>query len=156
MNGLTKIKIIFLVVLAVIILFLFSFFYRLNFQSGNEHKPLFKIGNSEIKVDVVDTSSERAKGLSGRNSLAPNEGMLFNFDHPDFWGIWMKEMNFSIDIIWMDENMKVVDIKTDASPDSYPEVFYPKQKSSYVLELNAGFAKEHGINVGGKMSSLEK
>ena len=86
---------------------------------------------------VADTPQKRQQGLSGREKLLPNTGMFFKFDTLEQQGIWMKDMNFSIDILWLDENCKAVAFKS-ASPDSYPETFTPKVPALYVVELPVG------------------
>ena len=106
------------------------------------------IKDTRITVEVADTPQERTKGLSQRTELGENQGMFFIFQKPNNAGIWMKEMNFSIDILWFDEEKKVIDIKQNATPESYPELFYPSAPSLYVLEVNAGFTETHDIQVG--------
>ncbi|MFA6273447.1 MAG: DUF192 domain-containing protein [Candidatus Paceibacterota bacterium] len=106
------------------------------------------IGNTEIFIEIAQTPTELTRGLSGRLTLAENSGLFFVFPYSDKHGIWMKEMNFPIDIIWLDENYKIVAIKTNASPDSYPEVFTPPTPALYVLEVPAGFAQKHKISIG--------
>ena len=76
---------------------------------------------------------------------------MFVFDQLDFHGIWMKDMKFPIDIIWLDDTQQVVTIKTYISPDSYPEVFRPTQESLYVLEVPAGFVKTAEIKIGDQL-----
>ena len=102
----------------------------------------------DIQLEIADTPEKRAQGLSGRKELASKRGMLFVFDTPEKSGIWMKDMNFSIDIIWFDEQKKVVYIKEHATPESFPEVFIPSTLTSFVLEVPEGFVKERGIEVG--------
>ena len=63
-------------------------------------------------------------------------------------GIWMKAMNFSIDIIWLNENFDIVDIKKNAKPSSFPEVFRPKISARYVIEVGAGFSDIYNIEIG--------
>jgi uncharacterized membrane protein (UPF0127 family) len=105
------------------------------------------IGASTLYVDIADTLEERKKGLSDLANLKPGTGLFFSFDSPDYYGIWMKDMNFAIDIIWLDESKQVVDIKLDATPETYPEIFKPSRKSMYVLKVPAGFVKKEGIKV---------
>jgi uncharacterized membrane protein (UPF0127 family) len=100
---------------------------------------------------VVDTERLRSRGLSNKSSLPEDEGMLFVFDESDIHSFWMKDMNFDIDIIWINENGSVVYIVQNASPESYPEFFTPTQESMYVWEVNAGFAAENGIDIGGRI-----
>jgi uncharacterized membrane protein (UPF0127 family) len=64
------------------------------------------VGSTAIKVTISDSDSERIKGLSGSKELEQNQGMFFIFDQEDFHGIWMKDMNYPIDIIWFDKNKK--------------------------------------------------
>jgi len=109
------------------------------------------IGETLVIIEVADDEVERDRGLSGRDKLEPNRGMMFVFDQLDFHGIWMKDMKFPIDIIWLDDTQQVVTIKTYISPDSYPEVFRPTQESLYVLEVPAGFVKTAEIKIGDQL-----
>lgn len=102
----------------------------------------------DIQLEIVDTPEKRTQGLSGRKELAQGQGMLFVFNEPKKAGIWMKDMNFSIDIIWFDEQKTIVHIKENATPESFPEVFTPPTLASFVLEVPVGFVKDRGIKVG--------
>lgn len=104
--------------------------------------------NVVIPVTTAFTYEEQKRGLSGRASLPEEEGLLFIFSKPDFYGFWMKEMQFPIDIIWINENNKIVHIARAIEPNSFPQIFKPSEKSLYVLEVNAGFAAKHAINIG--------
>jgi len=64
--------------------------------------------------------------------------MLFVFENPGIHGIWMKDMKFPIDIIWLDKDMSVISKELNVSPDTYPQVFYPSREAYYVLEVKAG------------------
>ena len=105
-----------------------------------------------ITAEIASTDPERVQGLSGRTSLLPNYGMLFIFDQPGNYGFWMKDMNFSLDMLFADTQGKVVTIAADATPESYrqnpPQVFYPSAPILYVLEVPAGFAAAHNIRQG--------
>jgi len=104
-------------------------------------------GETPVFIEIADDQDERIKGLSGRSELKYGEGMLFIFDNEKYHGIWMKDMNFAIDIIWLDENLQVVSIKENATPESYPESFKPERKALYVLEVPSGFVKKEGIKI---------
>ncbi len=101
-----------------------------------------------LNTELADTDVLRARGLSGRKSLTENESMLFVFDQPGKHSFWMKDMNFSIDIIWIDEDLRVVYIKENATPTSYPETFGPDENAKYVLEVVAGFSEKNNLKVG--------
>lgn len=109
---------------------------------------LITVDDTSIYVDVADTNVSRQRGLSGRDGLVPNGGMLFVFDSDGTWGIWMKDMLFSIDIVWLAQDGTILTIATDVAPDTYPKVFYPTSPARYVVELPAGFIKAHDIAVG--------
>ncbi len=111
-------------------------------------KSMVKIGDVSLKVDVVKTPEAQARGLGGRILLAQDEGMFFVFEQSAVYTFWMKDMLFAIDIIWIDENGKIVYIKKDARPESYPEAFDPKLEAKYVLEVNTGFTDRHNIKEG--------
>lgn len=106
------------------------------------------INGQKIGVIVADTPKERARGLSGREQLSDREGMLFEFSRPDEYCFWMKDMKFPIDIIWLGSNKQVVDIKSNVSPDTYPQTFCPNEPAQYVIEVGAGRANEWQISNG--------
>ena len=110
------------------------------------------IGDTQIQVDIADTAAKREQGLSGRKSLSDSEGMLFVFDTPGKYGFWMKDMNFALDIVWLDSEKHVVGVEKDISPDSYPQVFWPNEAIKYVLELPSGFAQRHSVDTGSQVN----
>lgn len=110
--------------------------------------------NSQFAVGVANTEASRRQGLSGRAELNQMHGMLFVFDQPTNGCVWMKEMKFNIDILWFDESMKLVTIKRDATPDSYPENFCSPSSAKYVLEIVAGSVDRLGLNPGDLMTQL--
>ena len=107
-----------------------------------------RIGDAELIVELADTDKKRIQGLSARESLAEGRGMLFIFENQGLYGFWMKDMLFSIDIVWLDENLTVVGVEEGVSPETFPEVFYPDRAIISALELPTGFAEENGIDTG--------
>lgn len=117
-------------------------------------KKSVTVGKTKVFVEVADTAKTRQLGLSGKEKLASNEGMLFVFDREDTQpAFWMEGMQFGIDIIWINDG-KVFQINQNIAP---PEPDTPigeltlYQSSTgidYVLEVNAGFVKQHNISVG--------
>lgn len=104
-----------------------------------------------IDTMIAETDEQRIKGLGGRKILGEEEGMLFPFVESAIQGFWMKDMNFPIDIIWLDEDKTVVGIEKEVSPDTYPEIFYSPSEIKYVLELNSGASDRYGIASGTKL-----
>ena len=109
------------------------------------------IGDVPVWVDVANTVEKRKIGLSGRKELTEGRGMLFAFDKSGKHGIWMKDMNFAIDILWVDENYEIVDIKKQAESASFPEIFRPSEDAMYVIEVIVGFVETYDINIGDKV-----
>ena len=110
--------------------------------------PAVVVGDTRTLVEVADKPAERELGLGNRDRLAPNQGMLFVFNNEDKHGFWMKNMRFSLDIIWIDANKKIADITPNVVPESYPQVFLPPQPVRYVLEVNSGYASQHSFEIG--------
>lgn len=134
--------------IALLIIFLgFGYLNLDKNQSLSEIKQI-EINDVVINVEVADTDAERAQGLSGRESLKEGEGLLFIFEKEGFYGFWMKDMNFPIDIAWINKDKKIIHIENGVSPETYPKVFQPTEKSLYVLEVPAGFFAGHNINLG--------
>lgn len=104
-----------------------------------------------IRATFVDTPEARAKGLSGRTGLMDDEGMLFVFDEEGLYSFWMKDMLFSIDIIWIATDGTIVDIAHNVSPDTYPASFTTQANARYVLELRAGWMQENNVQIGEKV-----
>lgn len=106
------------------------------------------INGHVLELEVARTREEHARGLSDRESLAENAGMLFVFEQPEVHGFWMKDMNFPLDLLWIDENGKLVAISENVVPETYPEIFRPPSSIVYVLEVTGGWARNHNISIG--------
>lgn len=109
--------------------------------------PYVEIGDTKFPVDIADSDAERIQGLSNSASLPELTGMLFVFPEPAQQCIWMKDMNYAIDIIWLNSTGHVKDIKERVSPESYPDQFCSSDAVSYVLELPSGTVEATGISV---------
>lgn len=110
---------------------------------------LLAAANGAIQIDVADTEASRVLGLSGRDSLSDDRGLLFVFDQPsEQHCFWMKDMKFTIDMVWFDENKQVIHTADNVSPQTYPEVFCPGAPAAYGLEVNSGRAAALGLYVG--------
>jgi uncharacterized membrane protein (UPF0127 family) len=124
----------------------------LSWKSFQNHRTAniraVEIGSVKVFVDIANTRETQEQGLSGRINLKSDEGMLFVFPRPDKYSFWMKDMLFPLDIIWLNNDLKIVYIKKDASPRSFPESYAPPENSRYVLEVTAGFAEKNNLKVG--------
>lgn len=116
--------------------------------------PTKKLTLKNITVDliVVQNPDESIWGLSDFPSLPSNTGMLFMFPEPGFYSFWMKDMNFSLDMIWLDRDNRVVTIHENISPDTYlqnhPQTFQPTKPASAVIEVPGGFVQKNNLSVG--------
>lgn len=155
-----------LIIILLLAIFIFLIIYQNNFNLNVEKKnpnliyqiepsiKYVKIAGKNIKVDLATSKEAQAQGLSGRISLKEDEGMLFIFDNEDKYPFWMKGMNFPIDIIWIDNTLKVIYIKRNALPESYPDTFTPSLPAKYVLELNSLFSEKNNLKVGDMVEFL--
>jgi uncharacterized membrane protein (UPF0127 family) len=109
------------------------------------------IGKNSVLAEVASTTQQKSDGLSGRYGLQEGTGMLFVFDTPLIEGFWMKDMRFSLDILYADSTGKIVTLFENLSPDTYPKAFRPTVPAQYVLELPAGYVAAHSIAVGDKI-----
>lgn len=164
-----KFFIIIILFFAVVTLFFASYRPALAPENTESVFRELKINGKIINVEIADTVEKRTKGLSGRQSLPENQGMLFVFATPDYYSFWMKDMNFGLDFIWIRGN-EVVEITENVSPEDYQPAssldqresgratqsnrgepsgtLAPKNKTDKVLEVNAGTAKKLGIETG--------
>lgn len=101
-----------------------------------------------VSVEVADTADKRMKGLSGRDPLPENTGLLFIFEEDGYPAIWMKDMLFAIDIIWIDAQGQIVSIAPGVTPETYPQTFKPAQAARYVLEMKAGYVEARNVQAG--------
>ena len=108
-----------------------------------------EIGDRDFAMRVARTETERQQGLSGTSELPQGQALVFIFPTDDSWGIWMKDMKYPIDIVWLDAAKKVVHIERNVSPDTYPATtFRPKTSARYVIELKAGASEASRITIG--------
>lgn len=112
-------------------------------------KPTLRVNNHTYALRVADTAQLRSHGLSDTTSLPRNQAMLFVFPKPTKSCFWMKDMNYSLDMIWLDADKRIVHIQPNATPSSYPDTtFCTPTAARYVLEVNAGDTIRAGMSVG--------
>jgi uncharacterized membrane protein (UPF0127 family) len=104
-------------------------------------------GEVAVTVEVVDTPAKRNLGLMYRKDLEPSAGMLFVFDETAEHSFWMKNTPLPLDMIFIDEQRKIVGIVRDTVPytTTSRSVGAP---SRYVLEVHGGFAARHDVQTG--------
>jgi uncharacterized membrane protein (UPF0127 family) len=131
-------------------------FWLLFLRSPVESSYLYTDTGISIPVSIADTPIARARGLSGTQSLPQGTGKLFIFDTPDVYGFWMKDMRYSLDIVWIDSAWQVVGVTLDVAPETYPTTFFPPSAVQYVLELNTGDTSVDTLSVGTKLTFVRQ
>ncbi len=118
-------------------------------------RHIIAIGDKKIPVFMADTPQKKAQGLGNFTGIPREDGMLFTFSKPEAIDIWMKDMLFPIDVLWFDENAKLVHIVERMRPDSFPQRFFSEVPALFVLEVNAGFIKKSKIKMGDAFQFIE-
>lgn len=126
----------------------------------NSELKVIKIDNVEVEVEVAKTNSERAKGLSNRDSLGEGNGMIFVFEENSEPIFWMKDTRIALDIIWINDD-KIVGVDRNVEPEPNKKdsdlTRYPSPSVvDYVLEVNGGFSDSNNIRTGQTLSGLEQ
>jgi uncharacterized protein len=121
---------------------------------GDDGQPtapgrVLQVGDASVNVEVAANRASQERGLSGRESLAPDGGMLFvlDTDRPAFW---MRGMRFPLDIVWI-KHGRVVDITAripTPGPGGGLPTYSPRPAANRALEVNAGWAARHGVRRG--------
>lgn len=121
------------------------------------NSPTITINNHTWQVELADTPQKQYQGLSNRDRLCDNCGMLFDFQPAQTPGFVMRDMNFPLDIIWITDN-KILAVNQNLQPESGEnlQVYQPPQAVDYVLEINAGDAEKNQIKVGDIVNVIVK
>jgi hypothetical protein len=108
---------------------------------------------TRVRVEIADTWATRQQGLMFRKTLAANEGMIFVFDKPGYHAFWMKNTLIPLDMLWLDQGGRVVSLAGAVPPcqaDPCPS-YGGDAEAMYVVEVVAGFARQHGVKVGDRL-----
>lgn len=142
----------------VIMLGLFWYYdvFQLRTFDGNYNDAYFWANDVEIGVDIAKTPEHLELGFSNRKRPAINQGVLFDFGEPVDAKIWMKDMKFVLDIIWLSKDFEILVIKEGVRPQTYPGNFLHDEKVRYVLELPASAVREIGLKEGYILKKLGK
>lgn len=112
-----------------------------------------KVDDIPVEVQVADSEPRRVRGLMFQDPLPYDQGMIFVFEQPGLYSLWMLNMQFPLDMIWFDQDGKVVHIEKNVSPcKSALEIaacqsIVPKGEAFYVLEVTSGFVERNNVTV---------
>jgi hypothetical protein len=105
-----------------------------------------------LEVQIADTESRRIRGLMFQDQLPYDQGMIFVFKEPGPHSLWMLNMQFPLDMIWFDQDGKVVHIEKDIPPCKTAleittcQSIIPSEDAIYVLEVTSGFVEKNNIS----------
>lgn len=135
--------------------FILIFLFLINgCGQGNDNFKELKVNGIDVRVEVADNVLEKFKGLSDRDSLPHNHGMLFVYSRPGRRSFWMYHCKFSIDVAFIDKGGKIIEIITmekepyNRHPDSLKTYRSESSEVKYALEMMGGWFKENGIQAG--------
>jgi uncharacterized protein len=104
-----------------------------------------------MDVEIADTPAEQEHGLMNRSSMAENAGMLFVWDYDVQMAFWMDNTLIPLDMIFIADNLTIVDIQENATPLS-KDLIRSSLPYRYVLEVNGGLCAADDIDIGGRVS----
>lgn len=115
--------------------------------------PIVTIRDKTFTVEVADSPQERSIGLSNRQSLTQNAGMLFVFENPGIQAFWMKNTLIPLDMIFVHDDQIVtihrnVPVQAPETPDTQLPRYAPTGPVNFVLEINAGLSDTYGFTEG--------
>jgi uncharacterized protein len=142
----------------ILILGLFCLLFSIQSTTASEFETrsiLLKTTSQEIRlrVEVADSQALRNKGLMYRETLAPMTGMLFDFNKTTTVSMWMKNTPLSLDMLFMDEQGKILYIKERTKPGSLDTISASLPVRA-VLEVEAGFVQRYQIRIGNTVSDI--
>ena len=113
-----------------------------------------KLGPHPLKVEVVRTDEERARGLMFRQKLGPDDGMLFIFDEPAYHSMWMKNTLIPLSVAFVDAQGTILNI-LDMEPQTL-DSHMSAGPSVYAIEANKGWFAVKRIKAGDKVTGLPR
>lgn len=123
----------------------FRNFFTIKPELKKQKQYSISINNEELKIEVLIDQKQKNQGLAGRKNVKRNEGALIVNEREGYFGDVIRNMKFPVDLIWIDSNHKIIDIKTDIKPTWRPRKYVPQKRSRYFLEVPSGFIREFKI-----------
>lgn len=123
-------------------------------------RGVIKVDDVILEVQIADTEPRRVRGLMFQDQLPYDQGMIFIFDSPGPYSLWMLNMQFSLDMIWFDSDGNVVHIERDVPPCKTAvetvtcQSLVPNGDSLYILEVTSGFVDMFGITQDSKLEII--
>jgi len=119
-----------------------------------------KVDETVLEVQVADTEPRRVRGLMFQDQLPYDKGMIFVFNESGVYSLWMLNMQFSLDMIWFDEDGDIVHIEKNIPPCKTPteimacQSIIPSGEAKYILEVSSGFIDQFNITKDSKLGII--
>ncbi len=142
--------ILFFIIFICVVFFSTAVFTVLSRGKSGERSASVCIKGQCFHAEIADNFFKQSRGMMFRDNLDQNKGMLFVFKNEGLHSFWMKNTLIPLDIIWINEENKIVYVKEKAPPckQSICPEFVSVAPAKYVLEVNAGIAEKAGIEAG--------
>ena len=142
---------IFIAAVIVGIVGLVSIPSEIKLESVEFPRGTIMVDDIPLVVQIADTEPRRVRGLMFQDQLPFDQGMIFVFNQPGLYPLWMLNMQFSLDMIWFDQDGRVVHIEKDVPPCKTPleiaacQSIVPDGQAIYILEVTSGFVDHNNI-----------
>ena len=113
---------------------------------------VLEVGAHPLKVEVAQSEEQRSKGLMFRKSLAREEGMLFIFDDPGYYSMWMKNTLIPLSVAFVDRAGVILNVE-DMEPQTL-DAHLSAGPALYAIEANKGWFAAHHVKAGDKVTGL--
>lgn len=114
----------------------------------SDRRIVLDVDGEQVTLEVADTRFKQTRGLTNRKRPDDAYGMLYVLEEPSRYAYWMKDMLFSTDVIWLDEQYRVIDLEASLSAENSSQIYEPDQPALFVLEFPDGFVKRHAVKKG--------
>jgi uncharacterized membrane protein (UPF0127 family) len=104
-----------------------------------------------IAVEIAEKDQDRQRGLMYRTSMPDDHGMIFWFEEKSNHSFWMHNTCIPLDMLYIDDDGLIVGIEEN-TPTLSDDTFEVGCESKYVLEVNAGWTRAHGVTAGQKVN----
>lgn len=125
-------------------------------ETGPHPDAWVEIAGQRVAVERAIDVEEKARGLSGRDELPWDTGMLFEYEEPGFYAFWMRDVRFDLDFVWIRDG-RIVDLhhRVPAPDPTVPPgelpTYRPRELADRILEVPGGYASAHGWRAGDRV-----
>lgn len=145
-------------ILLIIVLLLISVFliFKLFLGNKNLNSTQIKIKDKTYNLEIAKTVLQKANGLSKREKICENCGVIFIFNNDNIQPFWMKDTLIPLDMIWINSQGIVVSLQTAQPEPNTPftklKIYKNDKPAKYVIEINANDAQKLNLNIGDKIN----